>query len=112
MSIQGVPVQNTAGVRLPPVAIAARSGTPRDGQHGSQFRSKADANSRPRGFHAKSVTGRAQRLSAADLIAYALEREKRTWFANAAFVEPLYQLMSSLNEEAQLTAFGIRAARF
>jgi hypothetical protein len=51
-------------------------------------------------------------LSAEELIACALQEEKRTCFINYAFVEPLRRLVHSLNEEAELSAFGLRAAHF
>lgn len=47
-----------------------------------------------------------------DLIARALEKEDRTSFHNWSFVEPLHALTTSLSEEARLSAFGARAARF
>jgi len=50
-------------------------------------------------------------LCADALIARALENEGRTSFHNRSFIEPLHQLVSSLNDEAQLSAFGARAAR-
>ena len=51
-------------------------------------------------------------LCAHTLIARALENEGRTSFRNWSFIEPLHQLVSSLNEEAHLSGFGARAARF
>jgi len=55
---------------------------------------------------------RRRSLCADDLIARALEKEGRTSFRNWSFIEPLRQLTHSLNQEAQLSAFGARAARF
>jgi hypothetical protein len=51
-------------------------------------------------------------LRADDLVARALEKEGRTSFHNWSFIEPLRHLTCSLNEEAQLSDFGARAARF
>jgi hypothetical protein len=55
---------------------------------------------------------RRRSLCADDLIAQALKKEGRTAFHNWSFIEPLRQLVYSLNEEAQLSAFGARAAAF
>lgn len=51
-------------------------------------------------------------LSAEDLIACALRKAGRTSFHHWSFVEPLRQLAAALSEEARLSAFGARAARF
>jgi len=51
-------------------------------------------------------------LCAGDLMSFALEKERRSSFADTSFVEPLRRLISSLNNEAKLSAFGRRAARF
>lgn len=47
-----------------------------------------------------------------DLIGCALEKQRRESFHDRRFVEPLRRLVHSLNEEAHLSAFGFRAARF
>ena len=51
-------------------------------------------------------------LYAEELIARALETEGRSSFHDPSFAEPLRRLVSALNREAQLNAFGRRAARF
>lgn len=51
-------------------------------------------------------------LDAEALLAEALKRAGRAKFSSLAFVEPLRRLLYSYNEEAGLSAFGQRAARF
>ena len=59
-----------------------------------------------------SLNGAHRSLCADDMIAHSLEKEGRTSFHNRSFVEPLRRLVHSLNEEANLSAFGVHAARF
>jgi Sulfotransferase family len=50
-------------------------------------------------------------LRADDLLASALKRAKRRHFADCSFVRPFEHLLRACNEEADLTAFGVRALR-
>jgi hypothetical protein len=114
MSTQGVPAGKfvKVGTRVPDAAVAAQR--VQRGQVASLFRPESEAvlGRTRRRAAAPGDSGRHQRLCADDLIACALQREGRTLFTDYAFVEPLHRLVHSLNEEAQLSAFGLRAARF
>ena len=50
-------------------------------------------------------------LRAHDLLEAALRRAKRRDFADRSFVRPLEHLLTACNEEADLSAFGVRALR-
>lgn len=60
----------------------------------------------------RRAAGDRRSLCADELIAHALENAGRNSFHNWAFLEPLRELTASLSEEARLSAFGARAARF
>lgn len=50
-------------------------------------------------------------LRAAELLESALKRGKRPDFADRSFIRPFEQLLEACNEEADLSAFGVRALR-
>ena len=50
-------------------------------------------------------------LRAAELLESALKRGKRRDFADPSFIRPFEQLLRACNEEADLSAFGVRALR-
>ncbi|HEX3429510.1 MAG TPA: sulfotransferase [Rhizomicrobium sp.] len=90
MATQGVPVRSR-------IAVASRA---------------SPARTPPAIDAGQTEFDRRRQLCADDLIAHALEKVGRSAFANWSFVEPLHYLVDSLNREAQLSAFGRRAARF
>jgi hypothetical protein len=51
-------------------------------------------------------------LCADDFIARAHQEDGRTLFRKSSFVEPVRRLVCSLTKEAQVSLFGVRAARF
>jgi hypothetical protein len=50
-------------------------------------------------------------LRAHELLELALKREKRRDFADRSFIEPFERLLKACHEEADLSAFGVRALR-
>ena len=64
------------------------------------------------GGRTRLVGGRRRRpLRADDLLASALKRAKRHHFADRSFIRPFEHLLHACNEEADLSAFGVRALK-